>query len=83
MLLSRIYYLKDYPLTNTSLTWKNGQEPTMSRLDRFLVTNCWEDLHPHFVQETLPPLSDLKTCGHCTLLSKSIKVWWDECEVHG
>lgn len=52
------HYLRDCTLKNTNFTWTNGQEiPTMSRLDRFLISNCWEDLYPHFVQEALPKIT--------------------------
>lgn len=39
--------LKDSPLTNARYTWINGQDsPTLCKLDRFLVTNCWKELYP-------------------------------------
>lgn len=49
--------LWDSPLLNASFTWTNSQDsPTMSRLDRFLISNCWEDLYSHFIQEALPKI---------------------------
>lgn len=46
--------LRDSPLSNTKYTWLNGHNnPTMSRLDRFLVLGDWEDVYPNYIQEVL------------------------------
>lgn len=49
--------LLDCPLMNARFTWAIGQEqPTLSELDRFLVSNDWEELYPRFSQEGLPKI---------------------------
>lgn len=49
--------LRDSPLLRAKYTWTDGKEhPLLSRLDRFLVSNCWEEVYPHFTQEVLPKL---------------------------
>lgn len=52
------YSLLDSFLMNTKFTWTNGETPPIIyRLDIFLVSNCWEDLYPHFIQETLSKIA--------------------------
>lgn len=41
--------IRDAPLANAKFTWTDGREtPLLSRLDRFLVSNCWEEVYPLF-----------------------------------
>lgn len=49
--------LRDSQMTNANFTWTNGQESlVLCWLDRFLVSNYWEDLYPTFIQEALPKI---------------------------
>ncbi|RVW78982.1 Exonuclease 1 [Vitis vinifera] len=52
--------LRDLPLQGGPFTWSGGlNSQTMSRLDRFLVTEDWEGYFNEVVQSTLPkPMSD-------------------------
>ena len=52
--------LIDLPLEGESYTWSSGSEqPSMSRIDRVLVSLDWEDHHPDVTQWVLPcPISD-------------------------
>lgn len=46
------------PLMNAKFTWTDGREPSLlSRLDRFLVSSCWEENYPHFTQEAIPKIA--------------------------
>lgn len=46
--------LRDSPLLKAKFTWTDRKEnPLLSRLDRFLVSNCWEEVYPHFSQEAI------------------------------
>ena len=50
--------LVDLPLKGASFTWSNHQSsPTLSRLDRFLVSNEWLDLYPEVCQLALPKVA--------------------------
>ena len=52
--------LRDLPLQEGPFTWNGGlNRQTMSRLDRFLVSEDWESRFSGVVQSTLPrPVSD-------------------------
>ena len=52
--------LVDFPLDEGRYTWSSGtDQPTMSRIDRALVTLDWEDHFPDALQRILPsPISD-------------------------
>ena len=52
--------LRDLPLQGGPFTWSGGlNSQTMSRIDRFLVTEDWEGYFNGVVQSTLPrPVSD-------------------------
>jgi hypothetical protein len=62
--------LLDLPLVGGHFTWSSNQEnPSMSRLDRFLVSPEWDTQFSMAVQSLLPQtLSDhspiLLDCGH-------------------
>lgn len=59
----------DLPLLGGRFTWSNSQDnPSMSRIDRFLVFAGWDSFFSSSVQSLLPrPLSDhfpiLLDCG--------------------
>ncbi|XP_059646325.1 uncharacterized protein LOC132292248 [Cornus florida] len=48
------HQLIDLPLEGASFTWSSGREiPTLSRLDRFLISGDWEEKFPDIVQAVL------------------------------
>lgn len=58
--------LRDSPLLNAKYTWSDGKEfPLLSRLDRFMVSNCWEEVYPYFTLEVIPKI----TSDHWILLN--------------
>ena len=63
----------DLHLGGANFTWSNHQIPhSLSRLDRFFVTNDWMDLYPEVSQIALPkPTSD-----HCPILLNSNNAKW-------
>ena len=65
--------LMDLHLGGANFTWSNHQiPPSLSRLDRFLVTNDWMDPYPEVSQIALPkPTSD-----HCSILFDSKNSKW-------
>jgi hypothetical protein len=71
--------LLDLPLTRGSFTWSNNQvPPSMSRIDRFLVSPLWEEHFSNLLQRRLPrPLLDhfpiLLDCGGVSKGSGSFK----------
>lgn len=71
-------------MINARFTWTNGQEnPTMCRLDRFLVSNCWEDHFPQFIQVSLlkvaldhwPIILNTSTCNYIPSLFRYENMW--------
>uniref|UniRef100_A0A2N9I4J4 Reverse transcriptase domain-containing protein n=1 Tax=Fagus sylvatica TaxID=28930 RepID=A0A2N9I4J4_FAGSY len=52
--------LVDLPLGGGPYTWSSGSvNPSMSRIDRFLISSDWEDRYPEVSQKLMPrPLSD-------------------------
>jgi len=57
-------WLIDLPLCGRNFTWYRGDGVSMSRLDRFLLSEAWVSLFPNCIQVALPRgLSD-----HCLLL---------------
>jgi len=65
-------FLIDLPLYGRNFTWYRGDGVSMSRLDRFLLSESWLSLYPNCFQMALPrSLSD-----HCPLLlSIDVKNW--------
>ena len=57
--------LRDIPLQGGPFTWRGGRNNcSMPRIDRFLVSNDWENYFSGVIQTTLPrPISD-----HCPIL---------------
>ncbi|GAU46317.1 hypothetical protein TSUD_243380, partial [Trifolium subterraneum] len=56
-------FLIDLPLGGRKFTWYRGDGITMSRLDRFLLSESWISSFPNCIQEALPrTLSD-----HCPI----------------
>ena len=49
----------DLPLEEGSYTWSSGtNQPSMSRIDRALITHDWEENYPNVIQRILPrPIS--------------------------
>jgi len=57
-------FLVDLPLCGRNFTWYRGDGVSMSRLDRFLLSESWMVMFPNCIQVALPRgLSD-----HCPLL---------------
>ncbi|XP_020102569.1 uncharacterized protein LOC109720094 [Ananas comosus] len=55
----------DLPLSNQSFTWSNMQhQPSMAKLDRFLVSIQWDRSYPHCKVKALPKI----TSDHCPIL---------------
>ncbi|GAU35536.1 hypothetical protein TSUD_155670 [Trifolium subterraneum] len=46
--------LIDLPLNGRNFTWYRGDGSSMSRLDRFLLSECWITLFPNCFQAALP-----------------------------
>ena len=62
--------LMDTPLEGGKFTWSNNREsPAMSRIDRFLYSDDWEDRYPTVVQKRLPKLLS----DHCPIMLESGK----------
>lgn len=67
----QIHALRDCHLTNANFTWTNDQEsPILCCLDRFLVSNSWEDLYPQFAKEALPKI----TLDHWSILFSTSRI---------
>jgi hypothetical protein len=58
------HYLIDLPLCGRNFTWYRGDGLSMSRLDRFLLSEVWISVFPDCIQAALPRgLSD-----HCPII---------------
>lgn len=65
--------LQDSPLLNAKFTWTNGCDPpTLCKLDRFLVSNDWEDLYPRFFQEGISKIAS----DHWPIMLNTSKLNW-------
>ncbi|KAL6288610.1 hypothetical protein ACE6H2_006120 [Prunus campanulata] len=65
--------LRDPNLLNASFTWSNLRENAVCRrLDRFLVSNSWDDSFPHARHKALPRT----TSDHCPIELDTIKLKW-------
>ena len=57
--------LVDLPLLEGQFTWSNNQDPqAKSRIDRFLVSNDWEEKFSHLSQRALPRF----VSDHCPII---------------
>lgn len=63
----------DLPLANQSFTWSNlQQQPSLAKLDRFLVSTDWDQTFPHCMVKALPRITSdhspiILSTGHwCT-----------------
>lgn len=63
--------LRDSPLLKAKFTWTDGKDnPLLSWLDRFLMSNCWEEVYPHFTQEVIPKIAS----DHWPIMINTAKV---------
>lgn len=63
--------LRNSPLLNAKYTWSDGKEFSfLSWLDRFIVSNCWEEVYPHFMQEVIPKIAS----DHWPILLNTSKI---------
>lgn len=66
-----LFDLCDSSLLNAKFKWTDGKEiPILSRLDRFLVSNGWEEVYLHFTQEEIPKI----VFDHWPIMLKTPKV---------
>jgi exonuclease III len=57
--------LIDLPLNGRRFTWSNERDdPTMAKLDRFLISTYWNSIMPNLTQRALPNTSS----DHCPIL---------------
>ncbi|XP_058092718.1 uncharacterized protein LOC131239172 [Magnolia sinica] len=65
--------LVDLPLLGSRLTWTNCRlKPSLSRLDRFLLSPDWLETYPSTSQTTLPR----STSDHCLIMLSSEDLNW-------
>lgn len=63
--------LRDTPMINAKFTWADGKDnPLLSRLDRFLTSNCWEEVYPQFTQKAIPKIAS----DHWPIMLNTTKV---------
>lgn len=65
--------LRDCPFQNAKFTWMNGRDPrTVNKLDRFLVSNEWEELYSRFIQECILKI----VYDHWPIMLNTLKMRW-------
>lgn len=65
--------LRDNPILNAKFTWTNGHKsPTFCKLDRFFVSNDWEEMYPRFFQEGIPKIAS----DHWPVMLNSCMLNW-------
>lgn len=63
--------LVDLDMSGGLFTWSNGRNfQSWSRIDRFLVSSCWESVYPELFQRRMPRLFS----DHFPLLLEGVRL---------